>query len=63
MLSAQDYARGRAFTTTGTIDADGERGRELFLFPANEVDAARDAEAPVHGVETLREAIEVLSAA
>jgi PDZ domain-containing secreted protein/Zn-dependent protease/predicted transcriptional regulator len=79
MLSARDYAGGRVIATTGTIDADGDvgpvggveqkavaaegAGAELFLVPANEVDAARDAEASVHGVETLREALDVLSAA
>ena len=78
MLSAEDYARGRVIATTGTIEADGEvgpgggveqkalaaedAGAELFLVPADEVDAARDADAPVHGVETLRQALEALAA-
>ena len=79
MISGRDYAQGREIATTGTIDADGDvgpvggveqkavaaesAGAELFLVPEDEVEAAREAEAPVHGVGTLREALEVLSAA
>jgi PDZ domain-containing protein len=68
--------------TTGTIDADGEvgpvggvpqkavaaedAGAQLFLVPADEVDAAEDAgnaDIRVQGVDTLRQALEALSAA
>lgn len=79
MLSERDYAKGRVIATTGTIDADGDVGAvggveqkalaaedaqaELFLVPRSEVEEATQAEVPVHGVETLREAIETLSAA
>ncbi len=79
MLSDQDYARGRAIATTGTIDADGEvgpvggvaqkavaaddAGAQLFLVPVSEVDAAEDVDIRVHGVDTLRQALEALSAA
>jgi PDZ domain-containing protein len=79
MLAPQDYAAGRVIATTGTIDADGDvgpvggveqkvvaaedAGAQLFLVPAGEVEAAEGADARVHGVETLRQALEALSAA
>ncbi len=79
MLAEEDYARGRDIATTGTVDADGdvgpvggvqqkavaadEAGADLFLVPAEEVDEAEAAETPVHGVETLHQALEALSAA
>ncbi|HEX2274981.1 MAG TPA: CBS domain-containing protein [Acidimicrobiales bacterium] len=79
MLAEQDYARGRVIATTGTIDAGGEvgpvggveqkavaaddAGAAVFLVPAGEVEAAEDADARVHGVETLRQALDALSAA
>ena len=79
MLAEQDYARGRVIATTGTIDADGDvgpvggveqkavaadaAGADLFLVPAEEVDEAEGADVPVHGVDTLRQALEALSAA
>lgn len=79
MLSERDYARGRVIATTGTIDGDGDvgpvggveqkavaaedAGAQLFLVPEGEVDQATGADLPVHGVPTLSQALEVLSAA
>jgi Lon-like protease len=79
MLAQQDYAQGRVVATTGTIDADGEvgpvggvaqkavaaddAGAQLFLVPADEVDAADAADIRVHGVDTLRQALAALSTA
>ena len=79
ILAEEDYARGRVIATTGTINADGDvgpvggveqkavaaddAGADLFLVPGEEVGAAEDADARVHGVGTLRQALEALSAA
>ena len=64
--------------TTGTIDADGdvgpvggveqkavaadEAGATLFLVPVEEVDEAEGADVAVQGVDTLRQALQALSA-
>ena len=79
MLSPRDYADGRIIATSGTIDPDGDVGpvggieqkavaaedarAQLFLVPVGEVDEASDADLPVQGVESLRQALSALSAA
>lgn len=40
-----------------------EAGADLVLVPVDEIDEAEGADVPVHGIDTLRQALQALSAA
>lgn len=76
LLDPADLARGRSIAATGTIDLDGrvgpvggvhekaiaarERGADLLLVPAGELDAARGTGLEVRGVSSLTDALAML---
>lgn len=78
LLSPQNVADGRVVATTGTMDLDGRVGpiggieeklqaaksedADIFLVPEQEVGSARSGGLDVRGVETLRDAAQVLRA-
>jgi PDZ domain-containing secreted protein/Zn-dependent protease/predicted transcriptional regulator len=78
LLSEQDVASGRVVALTGTIDLDGRvgpiggleekvvsakrKGADIFLVPSDELRGADGDGLDVRGVETLKDALQVLRA-